>query len=731
MTARFSSILLGCLWSTIALAGCGGEDDPGDGGGNGAGSGGVSGSAGASAAGKGGTGKGGSGGTAGDGASGENATGGSATGGKGGSGGTGGAAAGSSGAGGTGTGGSGGTGGTGVGGNVPVPDEPLSPYIVVDDFGYRQDAAKVAVIRDPVTGFDADEEFQAGATYAVVDAFSGEQVHTGSPTPWNGGAEDDSSGDRASWFDFSEVTTPSAYYVLDTEHGVRSPVFVIANDVYREVLKHAVRTFFYQRAGFAKEAAFAGAEWADGASHVGPDQDAAARLFSAPNDSSTARDLSGGWYDAGDYNKYTNWTAEYVVDLLRAYRERPAIWGDDFGLPESDNGIPDILDEAKWGLDWLVKMQNQDGSLLSIVGLDHASPPSAAAGPSYYGSPSTSASLSGAAAFAFGATVFGALGGDHTAYATDLETRAEQAWQFAEQNPNVVFRNNDGASGSEGLGAGQQEVDDDGRRNKKLVAACHLFELTGTDEYRTYFDQTYSQTSFISSGYTYGWEEFLQEALLHYTTLAGATPSVATDILDTYEAGVLGGDNLPAHREAWDPYRAPLQTYTWGSNSTKARVGLVLHSFVKYGFTAAPEDEVLAAAESFIHYLHGVNPLGLVYLTNMGAFGAERSASQIFHSWFSDGSADWDAVGESTYGPAPGFLAGGPNPSYGWDGCCPNGCGTGNDCGSAPPAPPQGQPAQKSYLDFNDGWPLNSWSVTENSNGYQIGYIRLLSKFVD
>jgi hypothetical protein len=197
----------------------------------------------------------------------------------------------------------------------------------VDDFGYRPDAPKVAVIRDPVTGFDAAESFEPGATYALVDALTGERVHTGSPVAWNNGAEDASSGDRVSWFDFSSVTEPSAYYVLDTERGVRSPVFFVASDVYREVLKHAVRTFFYPRAGQEKAAEFAGESWADGASHLRPGQDHEARLFSSPGDASTARDLSGGWYDAGDYNKYTNWASEYVVDLLRAYRERPGFWG--------------------------------------------------------------------------------------------------------------------------------------------------------------------------------------------------------------------------------------------------------------------------------------------------------------------------------------------------------------------------------------------------------------------
>jgi hypothetical protein len=67
------------------------------------------------------------------------------------------------------------------------------------------------------------------------------------------------------------------------------------------------------------------------------------------------------------------------------------------------------------------------------------------------------------------------------------------------------------------------------------------------------------------------------------------------------------------------------------------------------------------------------------------------------------------------------------------DGCCPSGCGSAENnalCSSESISPPKGQPPQKSYKDFNSNWPLNSWSVTEPSDGYQIAYIRLLSKFV-
>ena len=83
-------------------------------------------------------------------------------------------------------------------------------------------------------------------------------------------------------------------------------------------------------------------------------------------------------------------------------------------------------------------------------------------------------------------------------------------------------------------------------------------------------------------------------------------------------------------------------------------------------------------------------------------------------------------VGVSTYGPPPGFLTGGPNASYDWDAACPGNAA----CPAERPVPPYGQPAQKSYLDFNTSWPVNSWAVTENSNGYQVYYLRLLAKFV-
>jgi hypothetical protein len=131
--------------------------------------------------------------------------------------------------------------------------------------------------------------------------------------------------------------------------------------------------------------------------------------------------------------------------------------------------------------------------------------------------------------------------------------------------------------------------------------------------------------------------------------------------------------------------------------------------------------------------MHGVNPLTHVYLSNMSSYGAENSVLEFYNSWFRDGSALWDRVGTSTYGPAPGFVPGGPNPSYNWDGCCPNGCGSpGNNalCYSISISPPTNQPIQKSYKDFNNDWPIDSWQVTENAIYSQSAYVRLLSNFM-
>lgn len=613
--------------------------------------------------------------------------------------------------------------------------QSFSPYIVVDQFGYLPLATKVAVIRDPHVGFDDADAFTPGTTYALVDATNNAAVFTGTPAAWKNGFVDTTSGDKAWWFDFTSYTTPGKYYVKDVTNNARSAEFVISTTVYKDVLKAAMRMLYYQRSSFAKTEPYAGTGWTDAASHLKPLQDKNAQLYNNKT-SATEKDLHGGWYDAGDLNKYTSWTANYIITLLTAYQENPAAFTDDYNIPESGNGIPDIIDEVKWGLEHLLRMQQSNGSCLSVLSSAGASPPSSATGQSLYGPATTNATLKCAQAFALAANVYKQVDPVlYATFATTLQTKAIAAWNWASANPNVTFNNNSDSNGSKGLAAGNQETNDLGRKTSRLGAALYLYDLTGEASYLNYFNSNYKDMPLVA-WYNGISQYFLesQSLQLYYLSLPGISSTVAQDIRSRTKIAIYNSrDFADALTSELDPYRAFIRDYNWGSNQYKSNYGNLFWELNEYTIDNAGNNELyLKAAEEYLHYIHGVNPLQLVYLTNMSSYGAEKSVNEMYHTWFADGSAKWDRVGTSTYGPPPGFLMGGANNSYDWDDCCYSSCGSpGNTAICTSTTLPKEQPKQKSYKDFNTNWPLNSWQLTETSLGYQTAYIRLLSKFVN
>jgi hypothetical protein len=605
-----------------------------------------------------------------------------------------------------------------------------SSYLLIDQFGYLPQSTKTAIIKNPKRGLDSNVPFTPGSVYQVVDAQTNLPVFEGSPVKYNEGHTDSDSGDQLWWFDFSPVSASGKYYILDVENNVKSCPFVISETVYNEILKHAVRMFFYQRAGFEKEARYAGEAWADNASHVGTLQDKNCRLYNKRNDATTERDLHGGWYDAGDYNKYTSWTATYIETMLLAYLENPDVWTDDYNIPESGNGIPDLLDEARWGMDWLLRMQETDGSLLCVVGLSGDSPPSAATGQSLYGPATTMATLSAIKAYALGYKVYSRIG--MTEYAEQLRTVALKAWEWAKQNPEVIFHNNSSSNGSTGLGAGDQEVDGSYNREAiRITAALYLYEMTGDRDFLSVFENGYTVLPLFA------WNNFVQQywhsdqcLFMYYLSLDGVSETIKSRVKTALKTGFNKTDDY-AGKIGKDGYRSYIRDYNWGSNKYKSDYGLTFYLWSALSLEPDKNELFTGAAEDYLHYIHGVNPMGLVYLTNMNSNGASNSLTEIYHTWFCDKSSQWDKAGYSVYGPAPGFLSGGPNENYTWDGCCPQNCGSsGNNALCTAEEIPVDQPAAKMYKDFNTNWPLNSWAITEPSCGYQISYIRLLSKYV-
>ena len=116
-----------------------------------------------------------------------------------------------------------------------------------------------------------------------------------------------------------------------------------------------------------------------------------------------------------------------------------------------------------------------------------------------------------------------------------------------------------------------------------------------------------------------------------------ATSAVATDILSTYKTQTEGQFIGPQKAQA-DPYGAYVPGYWWGDNATKSGQGGVLATFALHGLDAAMAPAATKYAERYVHYIHGVNPLGLVYLSAMNEHGAEKSVTRIFHSWFGHGT---------------------------------------------------------------------------------------------
>lgn len=597
-----------------------------------------------------------------------------------------------------------------------------SPHLKIDQFGYLCSAKKVAVIVDPQTGYNAAESFSPGTganQYQIRRWTDDVVVFTGTLQAWNGGATHAQSGDRGWWFDFSSVTTAGSYYVYDVANNVGSYRFEIGDNVYQEVLKHSLRTYFYQRIGIAKTTAHSDAKWTDGAWYTGVNQDQAARSRWDKTNPATARDLSGGWFDAGDPNKYTTFAQSVVLELLEAYRMNPGVFADNYNIPESGNGIPDILDEVKWELDFFKKMQDGTGTngFFLKVGVDNfntVSPPSLDTRPRYYVPECTSATLSGCAMFALGGVVYRALSDPGMqSFGNNLVARAELAWARAQVTTNN-FTTFETSCDDQNITSGDADASAAAQLQSAVIAAIYLYEATGNATYKNFVESKYTQVEPYSNTWWGPYNAGAQLALLRYASLGGVSATVANNIRNQ-KAGQNGVLSINDYNAQTDLYRGymPDAQYHWGSNQVKATAGNHNLDFVTFNLNAANHSLYKEVAAEYLHYFHGQNPQGMVYLSNMYAYGAEKSANEIYHMWFDNGT-DWDNAQTSPKGPAPGYVTGGANASFG--------VGT--------ISPPAGQPAQKAYKDWNTGWPENSWEITEPAIYSQAAYVRLLSRVI-
>jgi endoglucanase len=585
---------------------------------------------------------------------------------------------------------------------APAFAAPVSMRFKLDHFGYRPADTKIAIVTQ-----------NPGATVEVRSAADDSVVYT---IPTDGGsitskgADGPASGDTVWWIDFSPLQAVGEYRLYSAAIAGQSYDFDIRDDVYATAMRTALKGFYLQRCNVPKTVALAG-NWADASPcHMG-DQ---TTTNAAGHTNHGVKDLTGGWHDAGDYNKYV-WGAVSlaILNMLRTYEENPqALRDDDIGIPESGNGLPDLLDEIKVELDWVLKMQLANGSVLyqmHVPGFASDSPPSADTNLRYYQDPNLESGSVAAGIFANASRIFAAEG--EAVYAATLRAAALDAWVWLQTQ---------------------------GSSETKVWAAAEIFRMDPTQTAaRTFVDNFYPSQW---AGRFFNVVRYDTYAAMTYVKTAGATPAVVSNMLDNMS------DQVDYIFSENDLYRngMPSWSYYWGSNAIRAGYGLFLLDAAALGATGS---HTVADCEQhaldILHFFHGQNTLNMMYLTNMAALGGEHSSFQFYHAWYGDylnthsrtnfvgkpasivepdypyyKGTDNHGISDnksSLYGPPPGIVPGGPNKDY---------------TGTA--TPPGGSVYyNRFYRDWADQtqWTAMTWEISENSIGYQGPYVALAASF--
>ncbi len=507
----------------------------------------------------------------------------------------------------------------------PAVGQPGAPQasaaIKLDQVGYLSTAPKVALV--------AAES--PAAEFVVKRAAGGAVAYRGKLGP---AAEDKDSGDKVQAADFSAFKTAGKYY-LEVPGVGRSWEFSIDSNVYARAFYLAMRAFYGQRCGTAVDLGKEFPDYQHAACHL-------QGAWHASSGKTGARTSAKGWHDAGDYGRYIVnsgittgtllWTYEMFPDRVRNVR---------LNIPESGNRTPDILNEIKWNLDWMLSMQDEDGGVwhkqtsekfCAFVMPETDDFVSYVIGTGREPFKSSCATADFAAVMAAAARVYKPFQAD---FAADCLRAARKAFDWLEKNPAVMFNNPQGVATG---GYGDRSCADEA-----LWAAAELWRATGDDGYDQYFVAHYAalQNS-IRATNPQSWGNVANLGLWSYVLGKGKNADAVGAIR---QASVQAADDI-VKRTAELGYRDSMTSrdYIWGSSSVAANYGMQL--LVANAFK--PDPRYVDTALDNLHYLLGRNPLSMSYVTWEGS----NSPHHPHHR-----PSGADGVAE----PWPGLVVGGPN----------------------------------------------------------------------
>ncbi|MCK7557300.1 glycoside hydrolase family 9 protein [Chitinophaga sedimenti] len=407
-----------------------------------------------------------------------------------------------------------------------------------------------------------------------------------------------------------------------------SPLFYIARHPHEQAGQAAMKAFYYQRASMPLERAYAG-QWAREAGH--PDN----IVLLHPSTGQKGKISSPeGWYDAGDYNKYIVNSGITMGTLLSLYEDYPQYCkGIRLNIPESNNKIPDILDEVSYNLRWMLTMQDPaDGGVyhkLTNASFDGMIMPEQATQPRYVVKKSTAATLDFAAVTAQAARVYAKI---DKPLALACREAATKAWQWALQHPKEPYRQDEMNKQFQPPVVtgeyGNAQFDDE-----LSWAAAELFTTTKDEQYRPHINRMAVRYWQVPS-----WG---QVGVLAYYTMARYDAGMKKDVI-AFADNLLSGSDSTTYQVVMGKKAGD---FTWGSNSVVANQGIALMQAYKF----TKDKRYLNGAVALLDYLMGRNATGYCYLTG---FGSKRVMHPHHRVSVADGIPE----------PVPGLLAGGPNP---------------------------------------------------------------------
>jgi len=461
---------------------------------------------------------------------------------------------------------------------------------------------------------------RAFASFVVIDDATGTSVFSGGE-PSSTLKTDVLGAFSQVWIgDFTELQAPGRYHVI-LDDGTASYPFAISPTVFDPAVRAVQRGFYFQRAFTAIEAAHAEGPW----THADDSDRAPA---------GTRR----GWHDAGDFSIYNAQMTASLFWLLETYEDfSPA--SDNTNIPESGNGVPDLLDEVRWGLEWMRSMQDASGGFRNTTCFERYGPygtnghdtATAPHSPRTYvsGEIGTIPTARAVGTLAYASVVFRPFDGD---FAKQLLDGARRGWSYLAARPG---ENSDGPT----CPASRQDGDAAVGRHVRAYAAAGMLLATGDEEFRARFEETADALDNDPS--TYRTNIYAALLFQRATNAASAKHQAIAERLARHAARMRADGAV--HPFEWSG------RYFWGSVNASFERGGAFGVKPCLANSIAARDDCEAAAAN-VHYAFGRNLYQLSYVN--GVPGVSHSHTRSFHQWLATLNAAPFLF--------PGLVAGGP-----------------------------------------------------------------------